>query len=160
MEMLTQNWAGRNWGTLFMPRVGDEVIVQFLEGDPDRPIIMGSVYNADNLPPYSLPIEQTYSGIKTHSTNSAGKTDSNELRFNDKSGNEEIFLHAQKDLNCTIENNATTLVINGNHSLTIQQGESIIEAQQSISLKVGDSIIKIMPTQIIINSPDVSINKV
>jgi len=157
---VAQSWAGKNWGTLFMPRIGQEVIVQFLNGDPDRPLIMGSVYNADNLPPYALPISQTQSGIKTRSTKGGGASDANELRFEDKSGQEEIYIHAQKDLNYVIENNETTLIVRGDQSIKVQAGESIIEAAQAITLKVGESILKMTPQKIIINTPDCSVNEI
>lgn len=81
---VAQNLAGNGWGMQFMPRIGQEVVVQFLEGDPDRPLIIGSVYNADHLPPYVLLDYQTRSGIKTHSTKGGGANDANELRFEDR----------------------------------------------------------------------------
>jgi type VI secretion system secreted protein VgrG len=99
-----QNWAGNKWGVIFLPRVGQEVIVDFLEGDPDQPIITGSVYNNDQMPPYALDANKTQSGIKTRS--SAGATDANfnELRFEDKLGNEEVFFHAERDFTREVEN--------------------------------------------------------
>jgi type VI secretion system secreted protein VgrG len=98
----SQNWAGKQWGAMFMPRIGQEVIVEFLEGDPDRPIVTGRVYNAEQMPPYPLPGEQTKSTIKSNSSKGGGG--SNELRFEDKKGSEEIYLHGQKDWNIVIEN--------------------------------------------------------
>src|SRR6185437_6820484 len=99
---VSQNWAGKQWGGVFIPRIGQEVIVEFLEGDPDRPIITGRVYNAEQMPPYGLPANQTQSGVKSNSSKGGGG--SNELRFEDKKGNEEIYLHGQKDWNILIEN--------------------------------------------------------
>ena len=96
-------WAGKSWGAVSIPRVGQEVVVSFLEGDPDRPLIIGSVYNADNMPPYSLPDNKTQSGIKSRSLNGAA-ADFNELRFEDKKGSEELFIHAQKDMREEVEN--------------------------------------------------------
>lgn len=81
---VSQNWAGKQWGAMFLPRIGQEVIVEFLEGDPDRPIITGRVYNAEQMPPYPLPGEQTKSTIKSNSSKGGGG--SNELRFEDKKG--------------------------------------------------------------------------
>jgi type VI secretion system secreted protein VgrG len=99
---VSQNWAGKNWGAMFIPRMGQEVIVEFLEGDPDQPIITGRVYNAEQTVPYPLPAEQTKSTIKSNSSKGGGG--SNEFRFEDKKGSEEIFLHGQKDWNILIEN--------------------------------------------------------
>jgi type VI secretion system secreted protein VgrG len=89
-----QPWAGRKWGGFFLPRIGHEVLVEFLEGDPDRPVITGSLYNGDNPPPYPLPAQQTISTIKSNS--SPKGPGFNELRFDDKKGNEQVFVRAQK----------------------------------------------------------------
>jgi len=99
---VSQNWAGKNWGAMFIPRIGQEVIVEFLEGDPDQPIITGRVYNAEQTVPYALPANQTQSGIKSNSSKGGGG--SNEWRFEDKKGSEEVYLHGQKDWNILIEN--------------------------------------------------------
>jgi len=107
---VAQAWAGTSWGAMFIPRIGNEVVVTFLEGDPDRPLIVGSVYHGTNVPPYGLPDNKTKSTIKTNS--SAGGEGSNELCFEDKKGEEEIFLHGQKDWNTVIENDATQEVKN------------------------------------------------
>jgi len=97
-----QPWAGPGWGSLWIPRIGQEVVIDFIEGDPDRPLCSGAVYHAANPPPYSLPDEKTKSTIKSDS--SIGGGGFNELRFEDKAGSEEIFLHGQKDWNVVIEN--------------------------------------------------------
>ena len=94
---VAQCWAGKRWGTFFLPRVKDEVIVAFEEGDPDRPIIVGSVYNDDQLPPYDLPDNKTRSTIKTRSSEKGTTDNFNEIRFEDKKDSEEIFIHAEKD---------------------------------------------------------------
>ncbi len=99
---VSQIWAGVGWGGMFIPRIGQEVIVQFIEGDPDRPLITGRVYNGDNPPPYSLPGDKTRSTIKSNSSKGGGGY--NELRFEDLAGSEEIWLHGQKDWNILIEN--------------------------------------------------------
>ncbi|MCA9127973.1 MAG: type VI secretion system tip protein VgrG [Planctomycetales bacterium] len=101
---VSQAWAGQNWGFVCIPRIGQEVIVGFLEGDPDQPIIIGRVYNAEQMPPYELPSNMTQSGIKTRSSQGGGSDNFNELRFEDKSGSEEVYLHAEKDLNIVVEN--------------------------------------------------------
>jgi type VI secretion system secreted protein VgrG len=105
---VSHGWAGASWGMVYLPRIGQEVIVQFLEGDPDRPLITGRVYNGDNPHPYSLPDEKTRSTIKSDS--SPGGGGSNELRFEDAAGSEEVYLHAQKDWTIATENdkNQTT----------------------------------------------------
>ncbi len=99
---VSQMWAGNGFGTMFLPRVGHEVIVDFLEGDPDRPIITGRIYTGFNQTPYPLPDEKTKSTIRSES--SPGGGGSNELRFEDAKGSEEVFLHGQKDLNIVVEN--------------------------------------------------------
>jgi type VI secretion system secreted protein VgrG len=99
---VSQNWAGKNWGAMFIPRMGQEVIVEFLEGDPDQPIITGRVYNAEQTVPYELPANQTMSAIKSYS--SKGGEGFNEFRFEDKKGEEQIFLHAQKNMDIRVLN--------------------------------------------------------
>ncbi len=129
---VSQNWAGKQWGTMFLPRIGQEVIVEFIEGDPDRPIITGRVYNAEQMPPYPLPGEQTKSTIKSNSSKGGGG--SNELRFEDKKGGEEIYLHGQKDWTIAIENDKNqtvghdeTLSVGNNRTKTVgvDQSETI-----------------------------------
>lgn len=159
-------WGGREWGAIHIPRVGDEVIVAFEEGDPSQPVIVGSVYNSSNMPPYTLPDNKTRSGIKTHSTPKG--TGYNELRFDDAKESEQIVVHAAKDLLTTVEHDETRTVkhdrmtnITGNDATTIEQGnqtttlsmgnqgtkislgKSETEAMQSIELKVGQSSIKL-----------------
>lgn len=104
---VTQTWAGKNWGAIHIPRIGQEVIVDFLEGDPDRPIVTGCVYNADQMPPYTLPTNMTQSGLKSRSTKQGTAENFNELRFEDKKDSEEIYFHAEKDFNRVVENNDT-----------------------------------------------------
>ncbi|MEO8345044.1 MAG: type VI secretion system tip protein TssI/VgrG, partial [Betaproteobacteria bacterium] len=87
-------WAGNKWGVIFIPRVGQEVIVDFIAGDPDCPIITGRVYNAEHMPPYELDKYKEYSAIKSHSTKHGGETNWNELRFYDYKGKEQVFIHA------------------------------------------------------------------
>src|SRR5262249_28322491 len=144
--------AGKRWGTFFWPRIGQEVVVDFLEGDPDRPIILGSVYNADQMPPYlgdgpdpKHPNDHKVSGIKTCST--PGGEGYNELRFDDTKGKEQILIHAQKDLEIRAEN---TIKINtmGNclHLTTGYtqggklQGDCYVEVNKDANIGVkGDS---------------------
>ena len=102
---VSQPWGGVSYGGMFLPRVGQEVLVQFLEGDPDRPVIVGRVYNGENPTPYGLPDKKTVSTFKTAS--SPGGNGSNELRFEDAAGSEEIYLHGQLDMNTVIERDRT-----------------------------------------------------
>lgn len=103
-----QSLAGARWGGIFIPRVGMEVIVEFLEGDPDCPIVTGCVYNADAMPPYPLPGNRTRGLIKTRSSPKASGF--NELRFEDKAGAEHIFIHAQRDLDLRVQSRRRALV--------------------------------------------------
>ena len=93
---VSQAWAGSSFGALFTPRVGHEVIVDFLEGDPDRPIITGRVYNGSNLPPFDLPDNQTQSGITTRSTPHGTLSNGNEIRFEDLKGHEDLYVQAER----------------------------------------------------------------
>lgn len=102
-----QTWAGTQWGASFIPRKGHEVIVSFLDGDPDRPIITGTVYNGKNLPPFE---SKTQSGIRTRSTKNGTAANCNELRFDDKKDAEQIYIHAEKNLDTEVENDETHTV--------------------------------------------------
>ena len=99
-----QIWAGKAWGAQYIPRIGQEVIVSFLEGDPDRPLVIGSVYNGANKPPFALPDNKTQSGIRSRSSMSGTAANCNELRFEDLKGAEMVFLHAEKDQIIEVEN--------------------------------------------------------
>jgi type VI secretion system secreted protein VgrG len=103
-----QPWAGAGWGHVFIPRIGMEVMISFVDGDPDRPLVMGTLYNAEHSLPYPLPDEKTKSTIKTET--SLGGGGFNEIRFEDKAGSEEVYTHAQKDQNEVVENDHTTTV--------------------------------------------------
>jgi len=132
---VSQNWAGKQWGAMFLPRIGQEVIVEFLEGDPDRPIITGRVYNAEQMPPYPLPGEQTKSTIKSNSSKGGGG--SNELRFEDKKGGEEIYLHGQKDWTIAIENDKNQTV---GHDETLRVGnDKTAQIGHDDTLSVGNN---------------------
>jgi len=147
---VSQSWAGKQWGTQYIPRVGMEVIVEFLEGDPDRPIVVGCVYNADYKPPYALTGNKTQSGWKTRSTTGGGTSDFNELRFEDKKGSEEVYFHAEKDFTRVVENNDSLKVgvdkmspgkqdieIYGNRTTTIKQGDD------NLTLNMGSKTTKV-----------------
>jgi len=117
---VAQSHAGAGWGSFMLPRVGEEVLVAFEHGDPDRPIIVGSLYNAKNMPPYELPANATRSTIKTLSKGGGGF---NEIRFEDAAGSEELFLHAQKDMQVRVLNSHSAS-IGANASLTVGKDSS------------------------------------
>src|SRR3989441_2894407 len=119
---VAQPWAGPKWGSLFIPRIGWEVVVEFMDGDPDQPLVTGSVYHADNPPPYSLPGDKTKSTIMSNSSKGGGG--SNELRFEDAKGSEEIYLHGQKDWNVVIENDESD-TIGGNPTVPVGKGDAV-----------------------------------
>jgi type VI secretion system secreted protein VgrG len=100
-------WAGATWGGIALPRIGQEVVVDFLEGDPDQPLITGRVYNADQMPPYELPANATQTGIKSRSSKGGGGANFNEIRFEDKKGSEQVYLHAEKNQDIEVENDET-----------------------------------------------------
>lgn len=104
---VAQVWAGKNWGAMHIPRIGQEVIVSFLEGDPDRPIVTGRVYNGDNMPPYALPANKTQSGIKSRSSKGGAAANFNEIRFEDLKDQEQLFIHAEKNQDIEVENDET-----------------------------------------------------
>jgi type VI secretion system secreted protein VgrG len=110
---VAQLWAGKKWGAMFIPRVGQEVVVEFLDGDPDRPIVTGRVYNNDCQVPYALPDHKTRSTIKTNST--TGGEGYNELRFEDKKGEEMIFIHAEKDMDVRVKNDSKRFIGHDDH---------------------------------------------
>jgi type VI secretion system secreted protein VgrG len=132
-------WAGKQWGAIHLPRIGHEVVVDFLEGDPDCPIVVGSVYNGGNMPPYDLPANRTQSGIISRSSKGGGPANFNQLRFEDKKGSEEVLIHAEKDMNTEIEHDETwhvghdrtatvdhdeTCTVKHDHTTTINHNES------------------------------------
>jgi type VI secretion system secreted protein VgrG len=110
---VSQSWAGKNWGALYLPRIGQEVIVEFLEGDPDRPIITGRVYNDAVMPPYALPDNKTMSTTKSLSSKGGGGF--NEIRFEDKKGEEQIFIHGEKNQDIRIKNDCFEWIGNNRH---------------------------------------------
>ncbi|WP_207482428.1 type VI secretion system Vgr family protein [Arenibaculum pallidiluteum] len=141
---VAQNWAGKAYGIWFLPRVGQEVVVSFLDGDPDKPLVTGAVYNAEQTLPYALPANATKSTIKTLSTKEgAGKF--NEIRFEDKKDAEEIYIHAQKDMVVdvlndykedvkhdhlmTVKNDRKTAVTEGNYDLKVEKGTRSIKVK-------------------------------
>ena len=148
-----QTWAGRGWGTMFIPRVGMEVVVEFLDGNPDRPLVIGCVYNGDQAPPYTLPDDKTKSTIKSDSSPGGGGF--NELRFEDAKGSEELFLHAQKDFNETVLEDHSTQVganqsntvggdqsetVSGNQTMTVEHNRSVtVIGSQSVTIQGAEA---------------------
>jgi type VI secretion system secreted protein VgrG len=154
---VSQTWAGANYGTMHIPRIGQEVIVDFLNGDPDFPIITGRVYNAMQMPPWDLPANKTQSGIKTHSSlggtpgdgmyNSPGMA--NALRFEDLAGAEQLWMHAQKDQLIEVENdevkwvgNDRTKTIDGNETVTVLKNRTeTVDLNESITIGLNQQIV-------------------
>ena len=136
---VAQAWAGSGWGAQFIPRKGQEVLIEFLEGDPDRPIITGSVYNAANMPPYELPNNKTQSGIKTRSSKGANANNFNEIRFEDKKGAEELYLHAEKDMKVEVENDRTENVGNDETVTVKNDRHHTIENDDKRTVKGNDT---------------------
>ncbi|HEY0137722.1 MAG TPA: type VI secretion system tip protein TssI/VgrG, partial [Nannocystis sp.] len=130
---VTQGWAGPGWGALFLPRIGMEVVVEFLDGDPDRPLVTGCVYNGRNPPPYALPADKTKSGLK--SSNSPSDGGFNELRFEDQKGVEEVFIHAERDLN-TVVKRSKSLTVGASESNTVGENRDVKVAMND-ALAVG-----------------------
>jgi len=127
---VAQLWAGPQWGAIHIPRVGQEVLVDFLDGDPDRPIVTGRVYNGDAKPPYALPDNATQSGMKSRSSKEGTADNANEFRFEDKKGSEEILLHAEKILTIEVEKEqdvtvkgARTLVVEKEHTIDVKKDQ-------------------------------------
>ena len=147
-------WAGSNWGMVFTPRIGQEVLVEFLEGDPDRPVVTGRVYNAEQMPPYALPANMTQSGIKTRSTKEGTTDHFNELRFEDKKDSEQIYFHAQKDFvrvvenddSIEVKNNRTLVVKEGYEKITIEKGDrerTVSKGNDSLTVTEGKRTVQV-----------------
>jgi len=132
-----QAWGGVGWGAQYLPRIGHEVVVEFIEGDPDRPIVTGSVYNGENPTPYTLPDERTKSTRK--SASSLGSNGFNELRIEDANDAEEIFVHAQKDEKLLTENDKAQEV-RGHEDLLVKKDRSrTVEGNQRLEVTLDDS---------------------
>ena len=137
-------WAGKGWGMIQIPRIGQEVIVDFLEGDPDMPVITGRVYNDAQVPPYALPDNQTQSGVKSRSSKGGGTDNFNEIRLEDKKDSEQILIHAEKDLTIGVENDESRNV--GHDRTTVIKNddtETVKEGDQAITLEKGDQTLDI-----------------
>jgi type VI secretion system secreted protein VgrG len=164
-------WGGKQWGMIHIPRIGQEVVVSFLEGDPDQPIIVGSVFNADYMPPYDLPGNKTQSGLVSRSTKQGTAENYNEISFEDKKGEELLYVRAEKDLTRAVENDETiwvgndrwaevdnkeTIIVDkGDREVTLNQGndkhtvkmgnrDAIIEmGNETLTIKMGNQTTKL-----------------
>jgi type VI secretion system secreted protein VgrG len=159
---VSQTWAGKNWGAMQIPRIGQEVIVSFLEGDPDRPIITGRVYNAEQTVPYDLPENATQSGMKSRSSKGGTPANFNEIRMEDKKGAEQLYIHAERNQDIVVEVDEShsvghdrtksighdETVIIGNNRLRIVKQEDILSVgqrktdsiSQSYVIEVGENL--------------------
>jgi type VI secretion system secreted protein VgrG len=180
---IAQTWAGNKWGAIFIPRVGMEVVVEFENGDPDRPLVVGCVYNGENKLPYDLPANKTKAGWKSNSSKGGGGY--NEFAFEDKKGSEDIIMHAEKDHHVTVKNSETRTIGEvfmppqgspsrnvtlkngddqldiqmGNQTITLDMGSQTVSAMQGITLQVcyGLSTIVITPASISLTSPTINL---
>jgi type VI secretion system secreted protein VgrG len=185
---VAQVWSGKRWGGQIIPRVGQEVVVEFLEGDPDRPLVIGTVYNDEYKLPYELPAKKTIGGLKSDSTKGGGGY--NEWNFEDKKGSEQIGIHAEKDLGVVVRDTETRTIGENASSMTtrqttLKQGDDKLDielgsqhvsiamsqsvdagltitltANASIQMTVGASSITMTPASISINSPVISVTSV
>ncbi|MCB1915653.1 MAG: type VI secretion system tip protein VgrG [Rhodocyclaceae bacterium] len=155
---VAQPWAGKNFGMMAVPRIGQEVVVEFVEGDPDRPLVTGRVYNAGQMPPWGLPANQTQTGILSRSSQGGVYDNANAIRFEDKRGEEQLWLHAEKDQltevehdedkwvgndrRKTIDRDETTQVhrhrtetVDGNETITVHQNRSeTVDQDETITI--------------------------
>ncbi|EPJ8758879.1 type VI secretion system tip protein TssI/VgrG, partial [Pseudomonas putida] len=177
---VAQSGASGGFGSIQIPRIGDEVVVVFLDGNPDRPLIMGSLYNSTNTPPWSLPANKTQSGFLTRSMKGDGGT-ANFFRFEDKAGAEQIIMHAERNMDTEIEldethevGNNRVIKVGGTHSEVIKKDTLVnitegsytlkvdnnliqVSAMESILLEVGTSKITIKPNKITIEADSIDI---
>jgi type VI secretion system secreted protein VgrG len=132
---VSQPWAGGNWGAIWIPRIGQEVLVSFLEGDPDRPVITGRVYNADQMPPYTLPDNQTRSTFMSRSSKGGGSSNYNELRFEDLKGQEQIFMNAEKDMDLRVENDSREFIGANRHMIVTTNQQEQVQADKHLHVQ-------------------------
>ena len=135
---VAQNWGGAGWGGQIVPRIDMEAVVSYLDGDPDRPVVVGIVPNSRQKPPFGLPDKKTRSGFKTQTHKGSGF---NELSFDDEDGKQQLYMHAEKDLDRLIKDNETTTIEKGNRTTTLQQGDerkTLQQGNRSVTLQTGD----------------------
>jgi type VI secretion system secreted protein VgrG len=153
---VAHTWSGKEWGSVYIPRIGMEAVVEFIEGDPDRPIVVGTVYNANNMPPWALPANKTQRGLKTRSSKGGSGDNYNELMFEDKKGSELVRFHAEKDLDSTIEDTEkrtikgknrsgpgdaarTTKIEKGDDKLNVDNGDRKIKISRHRTEDIGQN---------------------
>jgi len=153
---VAQPWAGKGWGTYFWPRTGDEVLIDFIEGDPDQPIVVGSVYNGVNMPKYDPAGQYTLSGVLTRSSKDGGAANANELRFEDLKGKEQIFMNAERDYDLHVENDWHTLVGHEQHSTIKSNQFEEVDADshrhvkgKELALVEGEAHLKVNGNQVV-----------
>jgi type VI secretion system secreted protein VgrG len=139
---VSHSWAGKSFGGITHPRIGQEVLVEFLEGDPDRPIITGRVYNAEQMPPYELPRHQTMSTLRSRSTKEGAPNNFNELRFEDEIGKEQVFLHAEMDMDRRVKNDSRAIVSRDDHVIIERHQKARVEGNKHGEV-YGDHLEKI-----------------
>ena len=132
---VAQTMAGAGWGSVFLPRCGQEVLVSFLDGDPDRPVVVGSVYNADQAPPYTLPDAKSKTVFKSSSVGADGF---NELRFDDEGGEEQVFLYAQKNMDVRVKEDRYELIEKSSHTKVAEDHVTLIENERHANVKADD----------------------
>lgn len=171
---VSQAWTGKSWGAMSLPRIGDEVIVEFLEGNPDRPIVTGRVFNAERMPPEKLAAAQAKTVFRTRSTKGGDATAFHELTFDDTKDKESILFQSERDFSRIVENNDTLKVgfekmSPGDRSVEIYNNENIkvglgsgagtytLEAATSIVLKCGDSQIEMTPSGVKITASSITL---
>jgi type VI secretion system secreted protein VgrG len=141
-------WAGEKWGFIHIPRIGQEVIVDFIGGDPDCPMITGRVYNADQMPPYGLPDNKTASGIKSRSTKGGSPTDFNEIRMEDIKGKEQLYVHAQRNLDSVVEadesrvvgHDRNTRIGNNDSRFVVNNDKHVIGGNQAVQVQGSQAV--------------------
>jgi type VI secretion system secreted protein VgrG len=179
---VAQIWSGKNWGGQVIPRIGQEVVVEFLDGDPDRPLVVGTVYNEEYRYPYEMPDKKTMSGVKSESTKD-GAGGFNEFHFEDKKGSEKVYKRAEKDYQLLVRNTETrdigeiydkkgpsrkATLKHGNDEVYVEDGHQtvdvsdtiLIKAGKKITLKVGDTTIVLTPSSIKLKSTKIDVKGV
>ncbi len=154
---VAQVWAGKKWGGMFIPRVGMEVVVDFLEGDPDRPVVTGCLYNGDNKPPYTLPDNKTKGGIKSDSSKGGGGF--NEMVFEDKKSSESIIMHAEKDHDVVIKDTETVTIGESftGHNGSASRNWTLKQGDDKLEVSTGNQKVHIAQTQKIDVDMDITI---
>lgn len=170
---VAQSWAGSGWGGQFIPRIGQEVVVEFLDGSPDRPLITGCVYNGNHRPPFELPEKEKQSGIRSDTVDASDNAAYNELRFDDSRGHEELYLQAQRNLTVrakhdsttrighdatlSVKNNVAVAVAEGNHDTTISKGAMRVQVKEGLYGATAKEIVFSADDAIVLRVADTSI---